>query len=126
VVALGNTADGRLTAVRLPVVGIWVVKVWRPLNGGLLHQPVGGPGAARRRGLGGVLVLRQKDDEAPSAPLAASLNAFFAREGIAAEAYTWEEMGGPFIGGVVLTRFVASITDLIMMVIIAAGILNTR
>ncbi|HLA79045.1 MAG TPA: FtsX-like permease family protein [Vicinamibacteria bacterium] len=125
-VALGNTADGRLTAVRLPVVGVWVVKGLEAYEWGACYTSL--PAVEELLDVedaAGVVVLRQRDDDAPAAPIAASLNALFAREGIAAEAYTWEEMGGPFIGGVVLTRFVASVTDLIMMAIIAAGVLNT-
>jgi putative ABC transport system permease protein len=72
-----------------------------------------------------VLILRQRDPSAEAAPIAAALDARFAREGIAAEAYTWEEMGGPFIGGVTLTRFVARITDVLMAIIVAAGVMNT-
>jgi putative ABC transport system permease protein len=34
-------------------------------------------------------------------------------------------MGGPFIGGMLLTRFVADIMDLVMTIIVAAGVLNT-
>lgn len=126
VVALGNSADGRLTAVRLPIVGMWVVKGLEAYEWGACYASL--PAVQELLDVedaAGVLVLRQKDENAPAAPIAASLNALFARQGIAAEAYTWEEMGGPFIGGVVLTRFVASVTDLIMMVIIAAGVLNT-
>jgi putative ABC transport system permease protein len=126
VVALANAADGRLTAVRLPVVGVWVVKGLEAYEWGACYTSL----SAVQELLdvddaAGVLVLRQRDDDAPSAPIAASVNALFAREGIDAEAYTWEEMGGPFIGTLTLTRFVASVMDLIMMVIIAAGILNT-
>jgi putative ABC transport system permease protein len=34
-------------------------------------------------------------------------------------------MGGPFIGGMMLTRFIASITDVLMALIVAAGVMNT-
>ncbi len=125
-VALGSTADGRLTAVPLPVVGVWVVKGLEAYEWGACYTSLRAVQELLDvEDAAGVLVLRQRDDEAPAAPIAASLNALFAREKVAAEAYTWEEMGGPFIGGVVLTRLVASVTDLIMMVIIAAGVLNT-
>ncbi len=126
VVALGNASDGRLTAVKLNVTGIWVVKGLESYEWGACYADlasvqelvdVGGAAA--------VLVFRQKDVDAPSAPIAARLNARFAREGIAAEAHTWEEMGGPFIGGVLLTRFIASITDVVMAIIVAAGVMNT-
>jgi putative ABC transport system permease protein len=73
----------------------------------------------------GVLILRQRDVRAPAAPIAASLDAFFRREGIAAEAHTWDDMGGPFIGGMLLTRFIARIMDMVMAIIVAAGVMNT-
>ena len=34
-------------------------------------------------------------------------------------------MGGPFIGGMLVTRFIAGIMDLVMAIIVAAGVLNT-
>ncbi|HET7746571.1 MAG TPA: FtsX-like permease family protein [Vicinamibacteria bacterium] len=126
IVALGTASDGRLTGVRLPVRGIWMVKgleayEWSSCFADLASvQELVDVGDAAA-----VLVLRQKDVEAPPAPIKASLDAFFRREGIAAEVHTWEEMGGPFIGGVILTRFVASITDVLMAIIVAAGVLNT-
>jgi ABC-type lipoprotein release transport system permease subunit len=126
IVALGNASDGRLTAVRLHVTGIWVVKGLEAYEWGACYADLAtvqelvdiGDAAA-------VLVFRQRDPEADAAPIRASLAALFAREGIAAEAYTWEEMGGPFIGGVLLTRFIASITDVVMAIIVAAGVMNT-
>ncbi len=126
VVALGYTADGRLAAVRLLVAGIWTVKGLESYEWGACYTSLGavqelldnGPGA-------GVLVFRQKDPRAPAEPIAAALNGFFARRQIPARAYTWKEMGGPFIGGMLLTRFVADIMDLVMTIIVAAGVLNT-
>jgi putative ABC transport system permease protein len=126
VVALGNAADGRMTAVKLNVTGIWRIPGLESYEWSACYADLASvqelvdvaPAAA-------VLVFRQKDPDAPSAPIAAALNARFAREGIAAEAHTWEEMGGPFIGGVLLTRFIASITDVIMAIIVAAGVMNT-
>jgi putative ABC transport system permease protein len=125
-VALGNAADGRLTAVKLTVAGVWVVRGLEAYEWGACYADLAavqdlldaGPAA-------GVLVFRQRDPAAPSAPIASFLNALFQRERINVVAYTWEDMGGPFIGGVMLTRFIASITDLIMALIVAAGIANT-
>ncbi|HET9316493.1 MAG TPA: FtsX-like permease family protein [Vicinamibacteria bacterium] len=126
IVALGNTSDGRLSAVKLNVTGIWWVKGLEAYEWGACYADLAAvqelmdaPDQA------GVLVLRQKDPKAPAAPIAAALNAAFAREGVAAEARTWEEMGGPFIGGMTLTRFVADIMDMVMTLIVAAGVLNT-
>jgi putative ABC transport system permease protein len=126
VVALGNTSDGRMSAVRLKVTGVWWIKGLEAYEWGACYadiaavqELVDAPDQA------GVLVLRQRDPRAPSGPIAASLNALFAREQIAAEAYTWEDMGGPFIGGMLVTRFVADIMDIVMTVIVAAGVLNT-
>ncbi len=126
IVALGNASDGRLTAVRLAVTGIWVVKGLEAYEWGACYTDIAAvqdlldaPDSA------GVLVFRQRQPRAPSPPIAAALNERFAREGIAAHAYTWEEMGGPFIGGMLVTRFVAGIMDLVMTIIVAAGVLNT-
>jgi len=126
IVALGNTSDGRMSAVKLNVTGIWWVKGLEAYEWGACYADLAAvqdlmdaPDQA------GVLVLRQKDPKAPAAPIAAGLNAAFARDGIAAEARTWEEMGGPFVGGMTLTRFVADIMDMVMTLIVAAGVLNT-
>jgi putative ABC transport system permease protein len=70
----------------------------------------------------GMLILRQRDPDAPPAPIAASLQR---AEAGALEVHTWEELGGPFIGGSILTRFVARIMDFMMAVIVAASVLNT-
>jgi putative ABC transport system permease protein len=126
IVALGNAADGRLTAVKLKVTGIWFVKGLEAYEWGACYTDI----AAVEELLdvtdsAGVLIFRQTDPGVSPAPIAASLNALFKREGIAAEAHTWEEMGGPFIGGVLVTRFVAGITDVIMAIIVAAGVMNT-
>ena len=126
IVALGNTTDGRLSAVRLAVAGIWTVKGLEAYEWGACFASLGavqelldaGPGA-------GVLIFRQRDPRAAAEPIAASLNAFFAREHVDAAAYTWQQMGGPFIGGMLITRFVANIMDMVMTVIVAAGVLNT-
>lgn len=126
VVALGNAADGRLTAVKMNVTGIWMIKGLESYEWSACYADIASvQELVDVGGAAGVLVFRQKDVDAPSAPIAASLNARFAREGIAAEAHTWEEMGGPFIGGVMLTRFIASITDVVMAIIVAAGVMNT-
>jgi len=125
-VALGNAADGRLTAVRLKVTGVWMVKGLDAYEWGACYVDLAAVQELVDVGdSAGVLVLRQRDTRGPAAPLAASLNAFFQREGIAAEAYTWEQMGGPFIGGMLVTRFIAGIMDLVMAIIVAAGVLNT-
>ncbi len=125
-VALGNASDGRLTAVRLPVRGVWTIKGLESFEWSACYADLPsvqelvdvGPAAA-------VIILRQRDPEAPSGPIADHLNALFRREGVPAEAHTWEEMGGPFVGGVMLTRFIASITDVVMALIVAAGVMNT-
>lgn len=126
VVALGNTADGRLAGVRLTVVGIWHVKGLEAYEWSACYTALGAVQELLDGGGGaGVLVFRQRDPGAPSPPVAAALNRLFEREGIGARAYTWNEMGGPFIGGMLLTRFVAGIMDVVMTIIVAAGVLNT-
>jgi putative ABC transport system permease protein len=126
VVALGNASDGRLTAVRLKVTGIWKIPGLEAYEWGACYADLSAVQELLDVGdAAGVVVLRQRDVGAPAAPIAAALNAFFRRDGIAAEAYTWEDMGGPFIGGMLVTRFIAGIMDLVMTVIVAAGVLNT-
>lgn len=126
IVALGSAADGRITGVRLEVTGIWRVKGLDAYEWGACFADLAAVQELLDVGdQAGVLVFRQQDPRAPAGPLAQSLNAFFGRERIPAVAYTWEEMGGPFIGGMLVTRFVARIMDLVMTLIVAAGVMNT-
>ena len=126
VVALGTAGDGRVAAAKLLVAGVWTVKGLESYEWGACFTTLSAVQELLDNGAGaGVLVFRQRDPRAPAEPIAASLNAFFARKDIPARAYTWKEMGGPFIGGMLLTRFVADIMDLVMAIIVAAGVLNT-
>jgi putative ABC transport system permease protein len=47
------------------------------------------------------------------------------RHGIRARAWTWEEMGGPFLGGLIVNRVVGGIMHVVLLIIAAAGVLNT-
>ncbi|MFI5183745.1 MAG: ABC transporter permease [Vicinamibacteria bacterium] len=126
IVALGNTADGRLSAVKLNVTGIWMIEGLDAYEWGTCFADLASVQELLDAGdAAGVLILRQKDVTAPAAPIAGSLNALFEREGIAVEAHTWDDMGGPFIGGMLLTRFIARIMDMVMAIIVAAGVMNT-
>jgi putative ABC transport system permease protein len=126
VVALGNAADGRITAAKLRVTGVWVVHGLEAYEWGACYVDLAAVQELMDVGdSAGVLILRQRDRKQPSGPIAASLNGYFARERINAQAYTWEEMGGPFIGGMLLTRFIANIMNAVMTIIVAAGVLNT-
>lgn len=126
IVALGNTTDGRLSAVKLNVTGIWRIDGLDAYEWGTCYADLASVQELLDAGdAAGVLILRQRDLRAPTAPIAASLDAFFRREGIAAEAHTWDDMGGPFIGGMLLTRFIARIMDMVMAIIVAAGVMNT-
>jgi len=126
VVALGTAGDGRVAAAKLLIAGVWTVKGLESYEWGACFTTLSAVQELLDNGAGaGVLVFRQRDPRAPAEPIAASLNAFFARKDIPARAYTWKEMGGPFIGGMLLTRFVADIMDLVMAIIVAAGVLNT-
>ena len=78
--ALGNAADGRLTAVRLVVTGIWTVKGLEAYEWGACYADID----AVRRLLdvddqAGLLVLRQRDPGGDSAAIARSLNTRFER-----------------------------------------------
>jgi putative ABC transport system permease protein len=126
VVALGNASDGRITAARLRVTGVWVVHGLEAYEWGACYVDLAAVQELADVGdRAGVLILRQRDRKQQSGPIAASLNDYFTRQGINAEAYTWEEMGGPFIGGMLLTRFIANIMNGVMTIIVAAGVLNT-
>jgi putative ABC transport system permease protein len=126
VVALSYTTDGRLNAVRLKVTGVWRVEGLDSYEWSACYLDIAAVQELLDVGGGaGVLILRQKDPRAASGPVAASLNAFFRREQIPAEAFTWEDLGGPFIGGVLLNRFISRVTNVLMAIIVAAGIMNT-
>jgi putative ABC transport system permease protein len=126
VVALGTTADGRLSGVKLTVTGIWMVRGLDAYEWGACYADLASVQELLDAGdAAGVLVFRQRDDDAPSAPVAASVTAVLQRNGIRARAWTWEEMGGPFIGGMIVTRFVGGILHLVLGVIAAFGVLNT-
>ena len=126
IVALGNTADGRLSAVRLKVTGIWTIHGLDAFEWAACYTDLAAVQELMDVGdAAGVVVFRQRDVRGESGPIAAAVNELFRREGIAAQAHTWEEMGGPFIGGMLVTRFVADIMDMIMTIIVAAGVLNT-
>jgi ABC-type lipoprotein release transport system permease subunit len=126
VVALGTTADGRLAGVKLTVTGIWKVRGLDAYEWGSCFASLEAVQELLDAGdAAGVLVFRQRDEREAAAPIAASVNAALARAGIEARAYTWEEMGGPFIGGMIVTRFVGGILHLVLAIIAAAGVLNT-
>ena len=123
IVALGTTSDGRLNAVRLTVTGIWIIPGLEAYEWGACYVDLAAVQELLDVGdAAGVLVLRQRDPRAESAPVAAAVDRGFSSE---LEAHTWEDLGGPFIGGMMLTRFVARIMDFLMAAIVAAGVLNT-
>jgi putative ABC transport system permease protein len=125
-VALGTTADGRLSGVKLKVTGIWMVRGLDAYEWGSCFADIAAVQEILDAGdAAGVLVFRQRDGEAPSAPIAASVTEALRRAGLRARAYTWEEMGGPFLGGMIVTRFVGGILHAVLAIIAAAGVLNT-
>lgn len=126
VVALGTTADGRLSGIKLTVTGIWMVRGLDAYEWGTCFTGLDAVQELHDSGdQAGILVFRQTDPSADSAAVASSVAALLAREGIAARAYTWEEMGGPFLGGMIVTRFVGGVLHLVLAIIAAAGVLNT-
>lgn len=126
VVALGTTADGRLSGVKLVVTGVWMVRGLEAYEWGSCFASLSAVQELLDAGdAAGVIVFRQGDGDRPSAPVAASVNAALERKGIRARAFTWEEMGGPFIGGMIVTRFVGGILHLVLGIIAAFGVLNT-
>jgi putative ABC transport system permease protein len=126
VVALGTTADGRISGVKLTVTGIWRVRGLDAYEWGSCFADIAAVQELLDVGeAAGVIVFRQKDGDLPSAPVAASVTATLRRHGLRARAWTWEEMGGPFIGGMIVTRFVGGILHAVLAIIAAAGVLNT-
>jgi putative ABC transport system permease protein len=126
VVALGTTADGRLSGVKLTVTGIWRVRGLDAYEWGSCFTDIAAVQELLDAGdAAGVIVFRQRDGDLPSAPVAASVTAALRRSGIPARAWTWEEMGGPFIGGMIVTRFVGGILHAVLAIIAAFGVLNT-
>ena len=126
VVALGTTADGRLSGVKLTVTGVWKVGGLDAYEWGSCFVDLAAIQELLDAGdAAGVVVFRQRDGDEPSAPVAASVTAALRRHGIRARAWTWEEMGGPFIGGMIVTRFVGGILHAVLALIAAAGVLNT-
>ena len=125
-VALGTTSDGRLNGTKLRVTGIYRIRGLEAYEWGSCYADLVGvqeildvPDQA------GVVVLRLRDSGRESADVRDRLNLAFARQGTNATAFTWEDMGGPFIGGMLVTRFIATIMNFVMGIIVAAGVLNT-
>ena len=125
-VALGTTSDGRLNGTKLRVTGVYTIKGLEAYEWGscfadlaLVQDILDVPDQA------GLVVLRVKDAGREADAVRDSLNQAFRRKGTNATAFTWEEMGGPFIGGMLVTRFIASIMNFVMGIIVAAGVLNT-
>ena len=126
VVALGTTADGRLSGVKLTVTGVWMVRGLDAYEWGSCFTDLAAIQELLDAGdAAGVIVFRQRDGDLPSAPVAASVTAALRRNGIRARACTWEEMGGPFLGGMIVTRFVGGILHAVLAIIAAFGVLNT-
>jgi putative ABC transport system permease protein len=126
VVALGTTADGRLSGVKLTVTGIWMVRGLEAYEWGSCFASLAAVQELLDAGdAAGVLVFRQRDAGLPPAAVAASVNEVLRRSGTRARAWTWEEMGGPFLGGMIVTRFVGGILHAVLGIIAAFGVLNT-
>lgn len=125
-VALGTTSDGRLNGAKLRVTGIYSIKGLEAYEWGSCYADL----AAVQQILdvpdqAGVAVLRLADGGREAASVRDRLNAEYRAKGIKLTAFTWEDMGGPFIGGMLVTQFIASIMNFVMGIIVAAGVLNT-
>jgi putative ABC transport system permease protein len=125
-VALGTTSDGRLNGVKLRVTGIYSIKGLEAYEWGSCYADLASvqelldvPDQA------GLVVLRLADAGRESESVRDRLNAAFRSQGENAVAFTWKDMGGPFIGGMLVTSFIATIMNFVMGVIVAAGVLNT-
>ena len=125
-VALGTTSDGRLNGAKLRVTGIYTIKGLEAYEWGSCYADISGvqqlldvPDQA------GLVVLRIGNSGREASSVRDTLNAAYRLKGTKAIAFTWEDMGGPFIGGMLVTRFIATIMNFVMGVIVAAGVLNT-
>ncbi len=125
-VALGTTSDGRISGVRLRVTGLYTIKGLEAYEWGSCYADLASvqdlldvPDQA------GLVVLRLADSGRESEAVRDRLNASYRQAGTNAVAFTWKDMGGPFIGGMLVTNFIATIMNFVMGVIVAAGVLNT-
>ena len=125
-VALGTTSDGRINGVKLRVTGVYTIKGLEAYEWGSCYADVASvqqlldaPDQA------GVVVLRLADSGRESEAVRDRLNKAFRGENENAIAFTWKDMGGPFIGGMLVTNFIATIMNFVMGIIVAAGVLNT-
>lgn len=125
-VALGTTSDGRLNGTKLKVTGIFTITGLEAYEWGSCYADLAAvqeildvPGQA------GVVVFRLENSGREADAVRDKLNGAFHRQGTRATAFTWEDMGGPFIGGMLVTRFIATIMNFVMGIIVAAGVLNT-
>ena len=125
-VALGTTSDGRINGVKLRVTGVYTIKGLEAYEWGSCYADVASvqqlldaPDQA------GVVVLRLTDGGRESEAVRDRLNTAFRGKNENAIAFTWKDMGGPFIGGMLVTNFIATIMNFVMGIIVAAGVLNT-
>lgn len=128
VVALGTTSDGRMSGLKLTVRGVYTIRGLEAYEWGACYVAletvqhlVDAPDQT------GLLVARLSggDGGASAGPVRDRLNALFASERLPYVAFTWEDMGGPFVGGMLVTKFVGGIMNVVMGVIVAASVLNT-
>jgi putative ABC transport system permease protein len=125
-VALGTTSDGRLNGAKLKVTGIYRIRGLEAYEWGSCYADLASvqeiidvPDQA------GLVVLRLANSGREATSVRDHLNSTFRKEGAPFTAFTWEDMGGPFIGGMLVTRFIATIMNFVMGIIVAAGVLNT-
>jgi len=125
-VALGTTSDGRLNGTKLRVTGVYTIKGLEAYEWGSCYADVASVQALLDvPDQAGVVILRLAEGGRESEAVRDRLNAAFRGKGTNAVAYTWKDMGGPFIGGMLVTNFIATIMNFVMGVIVAAGVLNT-
>lgn len=125
-VALGTTSDGRLNGVKLRVTGVYRIQGLEAYEWGSCYADLSAvqelldvPDQA------GLVVLRARNAGKDAEAVRDRLNEAYRAEGTNAVAFTWKDMGGPFIGGMLVTSFIAAIMNVVMGVIVAAGVLNT-
>ncbi len=125
-VALGATSDGRVNGAKLRVTGIYSIKGLEAYEWGACYADLASvQDILDVPNQSALVVLRINDAGREAASVRDTLNAAFRKGGRKLTAFTWEDMGGPFIGGMLVTKFIATIMNFVMGIIVAAGVLNT-
>lgn len=125
-VALGTTSDGRMSGVKLRVTGIYSIKGLEAYEWSVCFTDIASlQELTDTPDQTALLILRLGDGGVAAESVRDGLNRYFKAETLNLRAFTWEDMGGPFVGGMLVTKFIAGFMSVIMAIIVAASVLNT-